>query len=1125
MLAILTLRANQVVSREELIDGVWGDNPPAAAVGILYTYVWGLRHALEPRRGKQDPPTVLTSPGSGYALILDEDHIDERRFDRLRATAQRHWERGEPGLAIAELETALDLWHGEALAGLTGPAVELNRARLGESRLAAFERLAELKIVVGDNAGAVPILRDLVVEHPFREGLLALLMTALYRAGRRAEALDAYTNAQRVLVTELGIEPAPSVQRIHAKIMANEPVSERDFSTATATPPSAPHVRKGADSALPEPPAPPSVFVGRCGELAALRALVTGLAAGRGGCGWVDGAPGIGKSALLATALADVPAFGQRTVWLVGEQLLLRSPGLDGSNAIDPRLAGVDRTLALLERLCAETPVVLVVDDLQDTDEAGQLLWRRLTRLTQQLALVLIGACRTVPLAAETQQSRDAVTSAGGLTITIGPLDPSAVTELAVRRLGAAPTSRVGEYLDDALGNPSYLNELLDILLRARTPAGAGVAGAAPEVDAALHSALTRMVGRHLRFLEPETRDVLRWAALLGAPFDLGQVATVMHTSPAELVVAVEQAAAAGVLVATDRGFDFRNKAVARALYEERTATVRRALHREAAETLAAAGAPVEDVAAQLLAAAPAFDPWVLRWLLANSDDLGARDPFLAIELLDQAVALTGVDARDRERLAVRRVRWLFKLGRRPEAEARELLSTTADPEHAAEMRWVLAQLIHDAGHPDVALADLRDAERNPSVPDLWKARYKILRARFERTGLDDLRTAARTATAALDEAMKAADPVAISAALQELWYLDTIRRDHGSALAHVDRAIAATAGVTNLARWQLHLLDNRAFTLQNLDRLDEASDTLARTRALSTRLRPPAGRHHITTAVHCYWLGRWDDALAEISAVTGQDGRGNEYLDARPRPTLLELGVAALIAAQRGDTEALRAHLRAADDTPVITVGDQESSDFLVMARAIDAGGRGGVEAELAELDVLLDLRYGRATLRHQWLPALVRLAMEAGDRTRLKAALDVARSRPRWRTRQPAPTTPLPGAVAWWPATRSGCSRSQGTSARSGVRSRWRRPLWTLRRRRPGPARWTSAARTFGEAVAVLTGLGAAFDIERAVRRMNELGVRRDGAGISTVARWWPAGIRCPSSNGESRNLPRPG
>ncbi|MFE3782247.1 BTAD domain-containing putative transcriptional regulator [Amycolatopsis sp. NPDC059090] len=1092
---ILALGVGHPVSREELVDGVWGENPPTKAGGILHTYIWGLRQVLEPGRRKEDPPEVLISPSLGYALRLSADQLDAQRFARFQDSAQRRLQHGELQSAIREFQAALSLWQGEALAGLTGAVVDLHRTRLVESRLAALERLAEAKILVGDNEGAIDGLHGLVADHPLREKPLALLMTALYRAGRRDEALVAYSCAAHLLDVELGIEPAPAVQQVRAQILDGEPISlpSRGAVRATGTTDSGPGLPVSAPSlALP-------ALIGRKAELAWLRSLADGLEDGRGGCGWIEGVPGIGKSALLAAGFA-----GRRVVWITGEEMV-RHTVPDRSSTPDPRVAGVDRTLALVEQMCAEGPTVVVVDDLQGADQAGELLWRRLTRLTQRVPLVLVGACRTFPRTAGLELSRDAVSAAGGQATVLGPLTADDVSELAARQLGAPAPAALREYLDETLGNPLYVKELLDTFSRVGTPeSGTEVLETGDRLRSELRAALAGTIVHRLGFLTPATREMLGWAALLGTRFDLGDAAAVVRSSPADLIPAVEEATAMGLLVDTDRGLDFASDSVRRALYENQDPAVRVARHRTAAETLASSGAPVEQVAAQLLGAAPEFDPWVVRWLLANTDAVGARDPFLTVDLLERVMIAKGIGDEDRERLAVHRARWLFYLGRRPEAEARAVLSTTTDAEHAAEMRWIVSQLIHDGGQVRTALTDLEDAERNPEVPDFWKARYRSLRARFERTGLDDLETASRTALAVLDQLSGPADPVALSEACQELWYVETVRRDHGAALAHVDRALAATTGVPNLARWQLHLLDNRAFSLQNLDRLDEASEALARMRALSNHVRPRASRHHVATAVHCYWLGRWDEALAELDLLEKSAHRA-EFFDLRPQTPLLQCGIAAIIAAQRGDEAALRKYLKAAAAHPILTLGDMENSDFSVVARAIDAGRIGGPDAELAELDVLLDLDYGHTTLRHQWTPMIVRLALAAGDRARVKTALDVSEAeavRETPPTRANSALTWCRGLVGDDPSALLAIAHRFGDVGRPvEMAAALTDTAAALARHREGER----AHRTFGKALMMLTELGAAAEIDRAVRRMDDLGVRLHDVTDSPPVTGW--------------------
>ena len=152
VLAALAMNPNRTVSREELIDAVWGEAPPQSAQGSIYTYVSGLRRALEPGRAKGEGPQLLASIGSGYSLCLDAEAIDVHRFESLREHAQREQAAGDLRAARETLDTALALWHGVPLSGLPGPFAAAQRARLTEVRLATIERRAEVVLESGGPA-------------------------------------------------------------------------------------------------------------------------------------------------------------------------------------------------------------------------------------------------------------------------------------------------------------------------------------------------------------------------------------------------------------------------------------------------------------------------------------------------------------------------------------------------------------------------------------------------------------------------------------------------------------------------------------------------------------------------------------------------------------------------------------------------------------------------------------------------------------------------------------------------------------------------------------------------------------------------------------------------------------
>ncbi|MEV8437899.1 BTAD domain-containing putative transcriptional regulator [Actinosynnema sp. NPDC051121] len=965
--ALLALRAGQTVSKDELIDGVWGDSPPATAAAGLHTYVSGLRQALEPDRPKRSTGVVLTSAGAGYCLRVPVDGVDVHRFERHRERARELADR-DPALALSELDQAHALWRGEALSGVSGPFADSQRSRLHELRLATAERRAELALVVGRHEDVIADLAALTREHPVREGLRALLMTALHRAGRQAEALEVYHDARRVLVEELGIEPGAALRQAHRTVL-------EDKSDDVPAP------RVGAS-----PIVAPAVFVGRDEEADVLRAAVSDLAAGRGGAVWVGGEPGIGKSALLATGLSGAVAAGCRVAWAAGDEFGPRTPlrvlldCLDVTeSSADPRRAAlaqalrgpaegvgdpvpvvIERLLGLIHELSAEAPQVIVVDDLHWVDEAGVLLWHRLLRVARRWPLLLVAAARPVPRRADVEQVRRAVAGSGGRVLDLGPLSEESVTAMLTGLLGRHPGRHLRALADLAAGNPLYTKDVVDVLMREDSVRVVdGLAETTPR--AGIPRALVSVVTRRLGFLSPATADVLRSAALLGDEFALGDAATASGRPPADLVGAVEEATAAGVLDDGGPELAFRHPLLRQALYLSVPAGVRAALHRQAAGALADAGAPVELVVGQLAAAPAVVDEWAADWLVEHAEALVRRAPDPAVGLLRAVVAESTVDAGLRERLAALLARLLFRLGREPQAAARYVLARTRDADRAAGMRWILAYARYREGQAAEAADALRTAVEDDAVPPVWRARLESLLGVVQRDGLRDVAAAEATARRALRRGQEAHDDFAVAHARQGLWQVSTVRRDHLAALEHVDRALDLASGGPDFGALRTVLLDDKAFTLQHLDRLDEADDVLRSARDLA------GAGPHLTTAVPDYWRGRWDRALAEADLLAGE-----------PRPAPLVHGVAALIAARRGRTLVAEEHLRAAAGQPPATPADREHRDFLLVARAVLAEDAGRPDEALAAVEPLFEP--GRLSPRHQWLPDVARLAVRTG-------------------------------------------------------------------------------------------------------------------------------------------------
>ena len=216
LLAVLLLHANEVVSRDRLIDALWGEHPPSSVQQSLDSYVSRLRKALGADR--------LLRRSRGYVLTVEPGELDLDRFEELLQTASEAAAAGDIGSASARLHAALALWRGPALADvLFEPFAADEAERLEDRRLGALEERIDMDLAASNGRQLVPELEALVREHPLRERLLGQLMTALYRAGRQAEALAVLQEARHRLADELGLEPGPQLRELERQILQHDP--------------------------------------------------------------------------------------------------------------------------------------------------------------------------------------------------------------------------------------------------------------------------------------------------------------------------------------------------------------------------------------------------------------------------------------------------------------------------------------------------------------------------------------------------------------------------------------------------------------------------------------------------------------------------------------------------------------------------------------------------------------------------------------------------------------------------------------------------------------------------------------------------------------------------------------
>ena len=383
VLALLLVHRNQALSRDVIVDELWGDDAPQTAVKVLQNCVSSLRKVL-PKGGE-----TLRTVGSGYELRLEPDELDRDRFERLVAEGRAALEAGDNADASDQFRRALALWRGAPLSDFAYERFAQDEiARLEEVHVAALEDRIQAELGLAHHDDLVPELEALVTRHPMRERLRAQLMLALYRSGRQAEALEAYRAARRTLLAELGIEPGRALQELeHAILM-------QDRALDASPVPAAQTLRRGRAAASP--------LEGRGNELALLEAGLDDALAGRGRLFVITGDAGSGKTRLADEVASSAKQRGARILWGRGwagggappywpwaQALRGALPAID-SNKPDAQFRFFEAVTETLRTETAAEPLLLVLDDLQAADEGSILLLEFVaSELPEMSALVL----------------------------------------------------------------------------------------------------------------------------------------------------------------------------------------------------------------------------------------------------------------------------------------------------------------------------------------------------------------------------------------------------------------------------------------------------------------------------------------------------------------------------------------------------------------------------------------------------------------------------------------------------------------------------------------------------------------------------------------------------------------
>lgn len=425
LLGILLCRANARVSVDVLLDTLWPGRADPGAPKKLQLHVHRLRRAL-------GDPTRVRFEHSGYLLRVHPGELDADRFESMLAEGADAVESGESVQGAEVIRKALGLWRGDPYGDTADiPLLRAEAERLAERRQGALEELYAAELACGRHVAVVSELTDLATQHPLRERLHGLLMTALYRSGRQAEALEAYRRARTAAIGELGIEPGQELQRLQQAILAGDP----------ALAPVAP-----ATGALPAPPAqlPGAIadFTGRDAQVALLRGLL---------------APGGQPAAVLVSGIAGKAGVGKTTLAVhVAHQLREEFP--DGQLYVD--LRGAQASPVDAAEVLARFLRALGVDGqvIPDTVEERAAMYR--SQLAGKRILVLLdnaaGDAQLRPLLPGTPGCAVLVTSRARLVALPGTaqvdldiLEPDQAVELLARLVGprraaAEPTAVAG---------------------------------------------------------------------------------------------------------------------------------------------------------------------------------------------------------------------------------------------------------------------------------------------------------------------------------------------------------------------------------------------------------------------------------------------------------------------------------------------------------------------------------------------------------------------------------------------------------------------------------------------------------------------------------------------------------
>jgi DNA-binding SARP family transcriptional activator len=548
VLAALLLAANRTVDTEKLIELVWDESPPPKPIASLRAYIANLRRIL----GGEQIGRLITD-ANGYHLSLGSDRLDTREFESLVSDGRRLLDAGDAARAGRVLQRSLKLWRGVPLADFRDqPFVDHEVHRLEALRADAVEARFSAELRQGRSCELIPGLEAEVIANPMREGLWGQLMLAMYRAGRRPDALHAFDRVRAVLDRELGVHPGVALERLANEIRSES--ADLDWQPAQAT---APRSRQRSRRY--------SGLFGRSRELERLRVALTSAAEGHGCVAVITGDSGVGKTA-LATEVADMAEdLGMATVWAGHSGGARKLPsgawaqalrGLDGTTARWTPLSGTDEltevdlveaTANAVTELAARRPAVIVLDDLHHagrfTHDVLELLAASVHRGPMLILATWPDGGVDRPVRARTFDrllSRCDVT-----TLKLRGIDRDATSGLIEDVCGCVPTAEFVTAVQARTGgNPFYIKELTRLLHDTGRLENATRTIEGDHVP----DAVAGVIRRRMAGLPRTTRSALTTAAQLGVEFGSARLAAVLGVVIGEIPVRLEPALCTGLI-------------------------------------------------------------------------------------------------------------------------------------------------------------------------------------------------------------------------------------------------------------------------------------------------------------------------------------------------------------------------------------------------------------------------------------------------------------------------------------------------------------------------------------------------------------------------------------------------